>query len=100
MGHDEDHSASSVLLAFFLGGIVGAGLALMLAPDSGTETRRKIKEFSDDVMDKSDGFSDGVKDAVRSGIQKGMEVLEEKKSSITSAIEAGKTAYEAEKDQA
>jgi gas vesicle protein len=82
--HDEEgYSSGSVLLAFVLGGMVGAGVALLLAPQSGTETRRKIKELTDDVK-------------VVSTVDKAKELYEEKKSAISAAVEAGKEAYEKE----
>ena len=36
MRDDNGYGAGSVLLSFLLGGAVGAGLALLLAPQSGT----------------------------------------------------------------
>ena len=45
MREDEGYGAGSIFLSFLLGGLVGAGFALLLAPQSGRETRQKIKEF-------------------------------------------------------
>lgn len=49
MSRDED----SDILAFFagavLGGTIGAGLALLFAPQSGKETRKLVKEKMKDV---------------------------------------------------
>lgn len=41
---DQDDSASTALIAFLLGGVAGAGLAVLFAPGSGEETRRRISE--------------------------------------------------------
>ena len=35
---DEGYSSGSMLVSFLLGGIVGAGPALLLAPQSGAKT--------------------------------------------------------------
>ena len=43
---ERGYSAGSTLLAFFLGGLVGAGVALLIAPKSGPETRKIIKEYA------------------------------------------------------
>ncbi len=88
MRDDDGYGAGSVLLSFLLGGAVGAGLALLLAPQSGPETRRKIKDFAEDM-----------KDRVGSTVEKGKDLFEQKKSVITTAIDAGKEAYEKERER-
>lgn len=97
MRHEEGgFSAGSVLLSFLLGGMVGAGIALLLAPQSGVETRRKIRDFTDDVVERASDYADQAKGRVVSAVEKGKHVVEEKKSAITAAFEAGKEAYEKE----
>jgi gas vesicle protein len=41
---DHGSSAGSVLLAFALGAVAGAAVALLYAPATGEETRRKLAE--------------------------------------------------------
>jgi YtxH-like protein len=41
---DHDDSSSTALIAFLLGGVAGAALAVLFAPGSGEETRRLIGE--------------------------------------------------------
>ncbi|HMK60213.1 MAG TPA: YtxH domain-containing protein [Dissulfurispiraceae bacterium] len=95
--HDcEGYSSGSVLLAFVLGGMVGAGVALLLAPQSGTETRRRIRELADDVKDRATDYAGTAKDKVVTTVDKAKELYEEKKSAISAAVEAGKDAYEKE----
>lgn len=108
MRHEEEgFSSGSVLLAFLLGGMVGAGLALLLAPQSGPEIRRKIKEFAEDVKEKASDYVSNAKDKtvdyashakerVASTVEKAKGMYEEKKSAIAAAVEAGKEAYEKE----
>jgi gas vesicle protein len=92
--HDEEgYSSGSVLLAFVLGGMVGAGVALLLAPQSGTETRRKIKELADDVKEKATDYAGTAKEKVVSTVDMAKELYEEKKSAVAAAVEAGKEAY-------
>ncbi len=89
----------SIFLSFILGGVVGAGVALLLAPRSGRETRQKIRQFTEEVKEKTADYVDDVKEKVTSGIDKGKELYEEKKTVLSSAIEAGKEAYEKEKER-
>lgn len=96
MKDEEGFSAGSVLLSFLLGGMVGAGLALLLAPQSGEETRKKIKEFTDDVRDKAEDYVTQAKEGVNATVERGKHFVDEKKSVIAAAVEAGKEAYQRE----
>lgn len=61
----------STLLGFLAGAVVGAGLALLFAPQSGKETRQKIKETSEkmagDIKQNYEKVSKEVKHAAESG---------------------------------
>jgi len=96
---DEGFGSGSLLLSFLLGGVVGAGLALLVAPQSGEETRRKIKELADDIKDKTNEYIKEAKDKVNTVADEGKGYYDEKKSLIKAAIDAGKDAYEKEKEK-
>ena len=87
------YSLGSVLLAVGFGGIVGAGFALLLAPQSGRETRLRIRELADDASVKAKYYAGEVKGKISTGVDKGKEYYREKKSNITAAIDAGKETY-------
>jgi len=91
--------SGSVLLSFLLGGVVGAGLALLFAPQSGRETRQKIRELADDVKDKTTDYANQAKEKVSSLVEEGKGYYDEKKSILKSAVDAGKEAYEKEKEK-
>jgi len=78
----------SVVVPFLVGGLVGAGIALLLAPKSGRETREDIK----DLAVKS-------KEKITSTIHKGRELYQESTTALSGAIEAGKAAYIEEKER-
>jgi gas vesicle protein len=100
MGNEESGcSTGCTILAFFIGGLVGAGVALLLAPQSGKETRQKIKELVDDAKEKATKYGEEVKSKVTSAVGKGKELVQEKKSLITTAVEAGQEAYAKEKEK-
>ncbi|RJQ49925.1 MAG: YtxH domain-containing protein [Nitrospiraceae bacterium] len=99
MSDDRGFCAGSVFLAFVLGGIVGAGIALLTAPQSGEETRKKIKEFADDTKKKAGEYAGEVKDKFSHAVESGKHFVEDKKSLISTAIEAGKEAYDKEKEK-
>ena len=96
---DDGYSSGSVLLSFLLGGVVGAGLALLFAPQSGRETRQKIRELADDVKEKTTDYANQAKEKVSSLVEEGKGYYDEKKSILKSAVDAGKEAYEKEKEK-
>ena len=82
---EKDYGTGSLVASFLLGGMVGAGIAILLAPQSGRETREKIKELAETVKEK-----------IVSSVESAKDILEEKKSVISAAVEAGKEAYKKE----
>ena len=59
MGHNRsDSSAGSLLAGITIGALVGAGIALLFAPQSGEDTRRELsrraRSARDEAMDKLD----------------------------------------------
>jgi gas vesicle protein len=65
MARDDGNAAGTVIVAFVLGAITGAAVALLMAPATGEEMRRKLGERA-----------------------------REGKNSLTSAVERGREAYQ------
>jgi len=99
MREEGGFSAGSMFFSFILGGVAGAAVALLLAPESGRETRTRIRDLAGDVREKATDYVEGVKDKMTSTVEKGRGYIEEKKSVLAKAVEAGKEAYEKEKDK-
>lgn len=59
------------LLAFIAGAMAGAAVALLIAPESGEKTRKRIK-------DKAVGVADAAKEKILDGLEDIETVLEEK----------------------
>jgi hypothetical protein len=57
-------SSSKVIIGFLAGAIVGGVLGVLLAPDKGSETRRKIIEKGNDLGDSISEFGGTIKDKV------------------------------------
>ncbi len=98
---DNDNGAGvgAVLLSFLAGAAVGAGVALLVAPKSGEELRGKIRDLADDAIDKIKEYTSEAQDKIKSTIEEGKGLINEKKSILSSAIEAGKEAMEREKER-
>ena len=77
-----------------MGGLVGASLALLLAPQSGEATRDRIRDKS---LELKDGTVEGLTEAVhyaqvQSAVwqEKGQEVVKKRKRNITEVISFAK----------
>jgi len=81
MASDNGHSGG-IVIAFVLGAIAGAATALLLAPQSGEETRRLLGEKARESKEKA-------ADAAR----RGKDFVERQREHLSSAIEQGKDAY-------
>src|SRR5436309_3431817 len=82
MARDES-GAGTVVVAFVLGAITGAAVALLMAPASGEETRRLLAEKAREGRDKAGEAA-----------QKGRELWDRQRETLTTAFERGKEAYE------
>ncbi len=60
----EDNNGGTVLISFLVGGIIGAGLALLFAPYSGRKMRGKIADMAEDVRDYAVDYTNKIKDKV------------------------------------
>lgn len=99
MYEDKKFSNGSLILSFLVGGIVGAGVALLTAPQSGRETREKITEIAGDAKDKIWTAGQSAKLKIADTLSRGREYIEEKKPVLQSAMDAGKKAMEEEKSR-
>jgi len=71
------------MVAFMLGAIAGAAVALLVAPASGEETRRKLGEKAREGRDKAS-------EAARQG----REFLRTQRDGLSTAFERGKEAFD------
>lgn len=71
MDEQDSYSYSAPVLYFLVGGIVGAGAALLLAPQSGRETREQLgqklrdgadsaRHMKDELIQKTEQMKDGL----------------------------------------
>ena len=88
---------------FLVGGLVGAAVALLMAPQSGEETRTMIRDKSLELKDqveqtaaearsKAEQIAQQARQRAEELQKRGRVVLEEQKTRLGGAIEAGKKA--------
>jgi gas vesicle protein len=76
-------NTGSTLMGFALGAVVGAGLALLLAPDSGKKTRQRLASTARDWSKSAGNTIDQARDTVS-----------ELGTDAMSAIKAGQDAFQ------
>ena len=106
MAEDSGSNTSGVILAFLLGGLTGAALAILYAPRSGRETRERLGERLREGVDKGRELRERavakgreVYDDASDFVGRQRETIEKRKDRLTTAIEAGKQAYRDEKEK-
>jgi len=109
MEHRENNVATGTLL-LAAGAILGAGIALLLAPQSGKSTRRDISRYARKAGRKAEevveDFSDSVSEMVDRVGEKAAEILDtgkdlayEAKKEVLSAIEKGRKQMERQREK-
>ena len=89
----EGHVWTSVLAGITIGFVVGASLALLFAPKSGSETREIIKNKAGEGTDFLKQRGTEFKQTASEWVDKGKEALGRQKENLADAMEAGKQAY-------
>jgi gas vesicle protein len=74
MYYNDDTASVSFVAGLIVGVAVGAGLTLLLAPQSGRRTRRhlarRVEDVADDAIDRWDDVTDELRSAVRTSRKK------------------------------
>ena len=83
MARDDGAGAGNILLAFLLGAVSGAAVALLYAPASGRDTRDYLGEKA------REGRARAAEAAA-----KGREALTQGRETLTNAIDRGREAYQ------
>lgn len=83
MANDDMSGAGNVMLAFLLGAVSGAALALLFAPASGEETREYLGQRAREGRAKAED-----------ALHQGREVYQRQRETLTSAVERGREAFQ------
>jgi gas vesicle protein len=88
MAEEKGNGATGVVVAFTLGALVGAVVALLFAPAKGEDTREFIGEKAREGRDK-----------VAEAAHKTREFLHRQRETIATAVERGREAYQTARDE-
>ena len=82
MARDDGSGAGSVMLAFLIGAVAGAAVALLYAPATGRETREFLAEKAREGADRA-----------KEAAEKGRQAVKEGRETLAHAIDRGREAY-------
>ncbi len=97
---EERGDAAGYLGWFFLGTLVGAGVALILTPRTGKETRDILTEKGEEFARRAGEFTSEAQVKAGDLFDKGRDFFEEQTQRLVSAFEAGKAAMRDEMSKA
>jgi gas vesicle protein len=83
MARDDSGAAGTVIVAFVLGAVTGAAVALLMAPATGEEVRRVLGEKAREGRERANEAA-----------QQGREFLNRQRDHLSSAVDKGREAYE------
>jgi gas vesicle protein len=83
MARDDGGGAGNILVAFLLGAVGGAALALLYAPATGRETRGYLGDKAEEARARAAEAAAKGRDAINQG-----------RETLTTAIERGREAYQ------
>jgi gas vesicle protein len=69
MDHDHEAHSMTFVSGFLLGAMVGAGIALLAAPEAGMRIRRVAGELRDSAGDQWEDLAEDVKDRVDDAVR-------------------------------
>jgi gas vesicle protein len=92
----ERNDAAGYLGWFFLGGILGAAAAFLIAPRTGRETRDILLERSNEVAKRAQAIANDAQGRAGEWLDKSRELFEEQTQRLMTAFEAGKDAMREE----
>jgi len=110
---EKNSDFGAFLAGFMIGGLVGASVALLLAPQSGDETRTiirdksielydKVEQSVKETYDKAEQFAEDTASRAEDLKRRGQVILEEQKEAVEKAVKKAKkaTAKKTDEDEA
>ena len=96
MSRDDDGAAGTVIIAFVLGAVTGAAVALLMAPTSGEETRRVLadraregRERASEAARQARNFASRQKQTIGKAIERGREAYEQARGGAAGPVPGG-----------
>ena len=86
----QPSNESGSLSVFLTGALIGAGVALLFAPQAGEQMRGLLRDYAARAKDELDDVVDQGTEALDSTVERGHEFVEKSKASLREAGRQGK----------
>jgi len=86
MEYEDERQAFTFIAGLALGTLIGAGVALLLAPQSGERTRRKIARAAEDLGDTTRDRLDEAGEDVRRKAQRALRSAERRRDQLREGV--------------
>jgi len=96
---DDRGSSAAVMLAFLTGTAMGAVAALLLAPESGSESRDQLRRYARRAEDNLRDLAGRAGEVYEEVVGQGKEFVGSKQSALRDAFEAGREAMRRERER-
>lgn len=93
----DDRGGGDFLAGFVFGGMVGAALALLFAPQRGEETRAQLRERGLELRGHADELYESAQELSDEAMRLAQEAQERGRSALGEAVDEGKKAADAKK---
>lgn len=94
---DDRGTSAAILLAFLSGAAMGAVAALLLAPQTGDESRDQLRRYARRAEDDLRDLAGRAGEAFEEVVDHGKDFVEAKRSVIREAFDAGREAIRRER---
>ncbi|MDR1952476.1 MAG: YtxH domain-containing protein [Elusimicrobiota bacterium] len=89
----------NTLLAFLIGGVIGAAVGLLYAPKAGKETREDLKRLGENLSDNIVDLAEDAKEKGHKIYKSGKEKFLSGKDKLNEVFEEGKKVFNKYKDE-
>ena len=86
-------STSDTLLAFLVGAAVGGAAGLLMAPNTGVTTRKKLKKGIAELQERGESVYEEAEKAIEGRAQEIVDLAKSQVEAVKGAVNEGKSAY-------
>lgn len=86
---ESSYSGTTVILSVLVGALAGAAAVLLLAPKTRHESAERIRDVSHRLAERASATVDTAREGISSTVSRGRDFIDQQRSVISSAVEAG-----------